>query len=85
MTNLSRVNVSAQTNGIAKRKKRRIGRTSTSTAKTKKLDDFQDLIQMELLRKIEFQLIEKMLLQILSTENSFPSLTLPKVFFVNLT
>ncbi len=25
-----------------------------------KLDDFQDLIQMELLRKIEFQLIEKM-------------------------
>jgi hypothetical protein len=42
------------------RKKRIIGRTSTSTAKTKKLDDFQDLIQMELLKKIEFQLIEKM-------------------------
>ena len=36
MTNLSRVNVSVQTsNGIAKRKKRRIERTSTSTSKTK--------------------------------------------------
>ncbi len=78
MTNLSRVNVSAQTsNGIAKKERKEELKELQLQQQQQKLDDFQDLIQMELLKKIEFQLIEKMLLQILSIENSFPC---PKYF-----